>query len=300
MKVVNLRMHQLRALKELVLERGTLNTEALMLILKKKQAKSDDGGRMLFKYLDAQDDEKVMGRKLYTLNMLNSSSEYKNIKELIIPDTMVIVDQVLAGFALPLIENHVNLGNYLNNDDNSFKEKLRYLKQVGKIVNKVERINDETFRMNFGDLNEFNFIIDKDDIVRTIDLDSAYVGQDCPPNTAYYLLKNKYLTTMPDKYKMNSLGIIIPNDDSDLYCYNMILLNLLSNDNMYKKDLDIFYKYLAHLKDVGIDNELIKIFNAIYLPINNQNPVHLIKTIKPELQEEMSYKTFKKEYKINE
>lgn len=39
MKVVNLRMHQLRALKELVLERGTLNTEALMLILKKNRLK---------------------------------------------------------------------------------------------------------------------------------------------------------------------------------------------------------------------------------------------------------------------
>lgn len=39
MKVVNLRMHQLRALKELVLERGTLNTEALMLILNKKTSK---------------------------------------------------------------------------------------------------------------------------------------------------------------------------------------------------------------------------------------------------------------------
>lgn len=35
MKIVNLRMHQLRKLKELVLEKGTLNTEALMLVLNK-------------------------------------------------------------------------------------------------------------------------------------------------------------------------------------------------------------------------------------------------------------------------
>ena len=36
---------------------------------------------MLLKYLDAQDDEKVMARKLYTINMLNGSS-YKEINEI--------------------------------------------------------------------------------------------------------------------------------------------------------------------------------------------------------------------------
>ena len=64
--------------------------------------------------------------------------------------------------------------------------------------------------------------------------------------------------------------------------------------------IDIFYKYLAHLKDVGIDNELIKIFNSIYLPTENQNPVHLIKTIREDIKDDISYKVFKKEYKINE
>ncbi|MBP3445554.1 MAG: hypothetical protein J6K23_06435 [Bacilli bacterium] len=299
MKIVNLRMHQVRKLKELVLEKGTLNTEALMLILDKKYIK-ENKEKMLFKYMDAQDDIKVMGRKLYTLNMLNSSEKYKEIEELVIPDTIVIVDNNITGFAMPLIENHINLGNYLNNESNSFKSKLDYLKQVGKIINKVERVEDESFRMNFGDLNEFNFIIDKNNIVRAVDLDSAYVGQDEPPNTAYYLLKNKYLYSMPDKYQYKNSGIIIPNNNSDLYCYNMILLNILSDENMYKKDLDIFYKYLAHLKDVGIDNELIKIFNSIYLPTENQNPVHLIKTIREDIKDDISYKVFKKEYKINE
>ena len=105
---------------------------------------------------------------------------------------------------------------------------------------------------------------------------------------------------MPDKYRYTKSGIIIPNNDSDLYCYNMILLNILADENMYKKDLDIYYKYLAHLKDVGIDSELVKIFNAIYLPMENQNPVHLIKTIKEDIKDDISYKVFKKEYKIND
>lgn len=298
MKIVNLKMRQVQALKELILEKGTLNTEALMLILNKNQAKTEDGNRMVFKYLDAQEDEKVMGRKMYTLNMLNSSEKYKKIKELIIPDTIVVVDKQIAGFAMPLIENHINLGNFLNDSENKFLDKLRYLTKVGKIIDKVERINNESFRMNFGDLNEFNFIIDKDNNVKAVDLDSAYVGQDEAPNAAYYLLKNPYIKSIPDKYKINSNGTIIPNDDSDLYCYNMILLNTLADEEMYKKDIDIFYKYLIHMKDVGVDNELIKILNCIYLPRHNQNPMSLIKTIKPEMKENLSYKVFKKEYRI--
>ena len=298
MKVVNLRIHQLRKLKELVLEKGILNTEALMLILDKKQAKTKNGGKMLFKYLDAQDDESVMGRKLYTLNMLNSSLEYQRISELIIPDTIIVVDNKIVGFAMPLIENHLNLGNFLANEENSFLEKLNYLTQVGKIIDKVQRVDDLSFQMNFGDLNEFNFIIDSSSIVRAIDLDSAYIGQDEPSHTAYYLLKNPYLENIPSKYKKLSSGLIIPSNETDLYCYNMILLDFLAGEDMYKKDLDIFYKYLNHLKDVGIDSELIRIFQSIYFSSFNQNPFSLLKTIPVDLRKDMSYQTFKKEYKL--
>ena len=45
----------------------------------------------------------------------------------------------------------------------------------------------------------------------------------------------------------------------------MILLNTIANEAMYKKDLDIYYKYLLYLKNIGIDKELLKIFYAIYL-----------------------------------
>ena len=53
-----------------------------------------------------------MGRKLYILNMLNSFSEYQEISELIISDTIVVVENKIVGFAMPLIEKHLNLGNF--------------------------------------------------------------------------------------------------------------------------------------------------------------------------------------------
>ena len=298
MKIINLRMHQLRNLKELELEPGTFNTEALMLILNKNQAKTKSGGRMLFKYLDAQDDEKVMARKMYTINMLNGSEKYNSINELIIPDHIVVVDGKIAGFALPLIENHKNLGKMLNNEDIALEKKLPYIIQLGNLIDKVQRVHDESFRMQFGDLNEFNFIIDKNDIVKSVDLDSAYLGQDEPSNSAYYLLKNKYITALKDKYKTTKNGIIIPTDNSDLYCYNMIILNTLAKESVFKVDIPTYYMYLNHLKDIGIDKELVKNFERIYLPVNNKNPKDLLESINSNLEEDMNFKTFKKEYKI--
>ena len=300
MKIINLRMHQVRGLKELQIERGVLNTEALMLVLNKRYGKTKTGGRMVFKYLDAQDDNKVMARKLYTINMLNGSEQYNSIEELVIPDHAVSVDGKIAGFAMPLVEGHKNLGRLLNDFNIPLSEKLPYLIQLVKIIDKVQRIDGESFKFQFGDLNEFNFVIDKEKKVKSIDLDSAYLGQDEPSNMAYYLLKNKYLSDLKDKYKTTKSGIIIPSDNSDLYCLNMIILNTLSKTDMFKEDIPTYYSYLRYLNEIGIDKELIKVFDNIYLPVDNQNPNSMLKQIDPKLEEQMDFKVFKKEYSIKQ
>lgn len=299
MKIINLRMHQIRALKELEIEDGVLNTEALMLILNKRQAKSKDGGRMLLKYLDAQDDEKVMARKMYTINMLNGSSSYSRIDELIIPEYVVVVDSQIVGFAMPLVENHLNLGSYINDEEISFSHKKEFLKKLGCIIDKVQRVDDESFKMQFGDLNEYNFIIDTSGNVKAIDLDSAYLGQDEPSNMAYYLLKNKYIKKVPDKYKTTNNGIVIPNDNSDLYCYNMIILDALANERMFKIDISTYYMYLEYLYEIGFDIDLINCFRDIYIPKDNSNPKDLIEDIPDEICTDADFKVFVKRKKLD-
>ena len=298
MKILNLRMHQIRALKELKIERGVLNTEGMMLVLKKRYAKTKDGGKMVFKYLDAQDDMKVMARKMYTVNMLNGSDNYNSIEELIIPELAISVDGNIAGFAMPLVEDHRNLGAILNDYDIPLEIKLPYLIQLGQIVDKVERVEDETFRLQFGDLNEFNFVIDKDDKVHAVDLDSAYLGQDEPSNMAYYLLKNKYLNDFKEKYKSTNSGIIIPSDNTDLYCLNMIILNTLAKVDIFKQDIDTYNMYINHLNEVGVPMELIGAFMNIYMPVDNINTTYALKKIDPKIEKDIDFKVFKKEYNI--
>ncbi len=292
MHVINLRMHELRKLKELPLEAGVLNTEALMLVLRRKSF--PDKIERVFKYLDAQDDKSIMSKKIYTVTTLNQLDEYLELQELVIPDAIIYVNNHIGGFGIPLIPEHRNLGAIIHDDNVSLKEKIFYLEQLGNIIDKVERIHLSDNRFQFGDLNEFNFVIDRENQVKAIDLDSAYLGIGEPLHMAYYLLKNQYVKSIPEKYKSTSSGIIIPSDNTDLYCYNMILLSALSGENLYRYSIDIYYQYLDYIKRMGLPEQIIRSFQNIYIPKNNINPREYLEDIDTDLEEEYQFKNFVK------
>ena len=292
MEIVNLRMHNVRKLKYLTLEEGVLNTESCILVLNRKHAKGIIQEAKAFKYLDAQDDNKVMAKKTATVMALDASS-YKEIDELVIPDTIVVVDGKIAGFGMPLIKDHRNLGIIINNDDVRLRTKLRYLKEIGALIDRVQKQDDE-YSINFGDLNEFNFIVGTDDHVRAVDLDSSYIGSGTPTYTAYYLLKNPYIKQVPEKYQITKSNQVIPSDNSDLYCYNMILLYAMSGVDMFKKEIPTYYGYTAYLKELGLPNDLIRCFNDIYTPAPNTNPKDMLDELNNVPEKELRYKTYLK------
>lgn len=51
----------------------------------------------------------------------------------------------------------------------------------------------------------------------SIDLDSAYLGRGEPLDMAYYLLKNPYIKSLPEKYKTTESEIVIPSSNTDLF-----------------------------------------------------------------------------------
>ena len=293
---INLRMHQARRLKELHLSKGVLNSEALMLVLNKKY-KSSDGKRMLFKYLDAQDDEEVMRRKETVLSYLNQSS-YKELEELIIPEYLVKVDSKPAGFAMPLIENHKNLGIILQSEKVPFQTKKEYLIELGNLLDKVWRIEDP-HRIVFGDLNEFNFIVDKDNHLKAVDLDSSFVEgvEGLEPSTyAYYLLRNPFLKKVKEKYQTTDIGFIRPNYNSDFYSYCMIILRTLSTIPMHTEKMETYYSYLDYLKELGVPQELIEIFFHLYTPKHTANPKDFIEEIPDDILTKSTIVEFQKKY----
>lgn len=294
MYVKNMRMSEIRKLKELPLEDGVLNTEALLLLLRKRCF--SDHVERVFKYLDAQEDIEIMAKKHFVVVCLNKMERYRELEELIIPDSVVFVDGDLVGFAMPIIPNHKNLGVLVHDDSVLLREKIPYLKQLGDLIDKVQRIDGEKYRFQFGDLNEYNFIIDQNDSLKAIDLDSAYLGVGEPLDMAYYLLKNPYILLFPEKYKTSTNQVIIPTDDTDLYCYNMILLNVLAKENISKHDVDIYYHYIDYIRSFDLPDELLESFYNIYLPKHNLNPKEYLKEIDPSLEKKLEFKSFQKKY----
>lgn len=291
---IELRMYQVRRLKELNIDLDILNTEALMLVLSKKY-RAKDGSRLLFKYLDSQDDEPTMKSKSKTIIYLNQS-DYNASPDLVIPEYGVVVDNSLTGFALPLIENHVNMGTIINNENASFKEKKQLLILLGKLLDRVSRI-DAPNKLHFGDLNEYNFILDSSRNLKAIDLDSSYVealGDDTKINPAYYLHKNPHLKGLPEKYHTTESGTVIPNEESDIYCYIMIILKALSGTDIFKKNIETYYRYLDYLRSIGISDELIESFFNVYTGKSNKISFEAIEEITPKQASRADYISYVK------
>ena len=87
---------------------------------------------------------------------------------------------------------------------------------------------------------------------------------------------------LPEKYKKCSdtrIGYIDPNMNSDLYCYNIMILNYLYKDNIQKLDIAEFYSYLNYLNSIGFPHELLDSFSNLYQYTDNVNPCELLDMI---------------------
>ena len=83
--------------------------------------------------------------------------------ELVMPSALVSVDKELRGYMMPYIESSINMKVFLNNPNVSLKDKLRYLKEILEILNKIEHIHELEGNFYLGDIHEANFIFDAND-----------------------------------------------------------------------------------------------------------------------------------------
>jgi len=291
MYIKNLKMRDIKNMKDLALDYGIFNTEALMLVFPKKSF--PDGVTRVFKYINIQEFPDLMDRKKFTVVTLNQLEEYLAIRSLVIPDTLVYINGSLVGFSLPLIPEHKNVGKMLNSNI-PFEEKRDYLKQIGDIIEKVQSVKDEKYRLQFGDLNEYNFIMNRKGTIKAVDLDSSYLGVGEPSDMVYYLLRNPYIRHIPDKYPTTIRLNIIPNDDTDLFCYNMMILKALSGEDFSPKSREVFDAYIDYLRTLDIPSEYIESLEVLYSNKPNLNPRESLMGISSSTAQKMDYSVFQK------
>ncbi|MBQ3468663.1 MAG: hypothetical protein IJH18_01200 [Bacilli bacterium] len=255
------------------------NTESKLFVLEPKTW-SKEG--TLFKYLFIRR-QSSLANKLFTVTMLNDNKKHFDDKTFIIPNKLVSVDNEISGFTIPFLSNNTNLGVLLNDLAVDDKTKIKYLKELGSILKRTEELNKEGFDFAFNDLHENNFIINHDDNDRlcAVDLDSSYMKTNYP-QASHYLFNNMYINKISEKYPVNKFGINIPDLNSDLFCYNMIILNTIAHGKVSKLNINDYYMYINYLSDLGFGDNLLASFRAVYSSGNNINPVNYLDEINRE------------------
>jgi len=279
MKIITLSKKKFQELERLELSREVFNTEAKIYDFNYR------GQKKILKTLYTLNGY-TFANKLYTLEMLDSYKEYLP-SSFYIPDYLCTVDSKVIGFTVPKIEG-TNLTDILNSKNIDYKEQIYYLKKIGEILNQLHNIRKYTPLKDIyiNDLHDSNFIVDNNNReLKVIDLDSCKICSNEPFPSRF--LTEKSIIKYIDKYKINedkhSDGYIVPNSDSDLYCYSIIILNYLYGNRINNIDIEKFYEYLNYLEAISVNKELINIFSKLLVAnCKNENPLNYLDSLTSE------------------
>jgi hypothetical protein len=276
MDAIYLTKKQYERLKRLELGKEITSTECKMHIIPSKNGWCYESKLLKEFYIN---EGRTFGNKLNTINTLIDEGNRIGISELVLPERLAIVDDKVIGFTMPYICN-TNLYYKLIDYHTPIEAKVRYLKEVGKILEKIKNARDYGLIDKFflGDIHEQNFIVNSQtDKVMVVDLDSAYIGKN-NPFPAKYLSTNKAIMELPKKYPSKE-GLHVPNQNSDILCYYIMILNFISKFQTNKLDISDYYIYLDYLRQIGFPSEILSLLSKAYLNVDNINPYFLLDKI---------------------
>ena len=246
-----------------------LNTESNFLSV------PNDKNNIVKAYIDYKN-TKFMNSKLETINNLIDFTNKNNIDYLVIPNKKLIVEDEFRGIVLPKI-NGKNASKYLRSNNISLKVKIEILKQIGSILESIHNINSN---ISYSDVHSDNFMVTNDLKVYGIDTDSMKFNN-LDGNLGYYFDGNRMIYKY-DKYKINNNDEIISNYNTDIYSYVMMILEVISNEELIVLlDENEFDNYIEYLDKLGFNSKLLEAISSIYNnKIDNINPLPYLDTIK--------------------
>ena len=173
LRIDNFSNRQFRKLASLQLSDKITTTESEQYIYLEKDANKFIHKKLIKKFHN--DTTSNMRAKFDIVSKLLENYDYLNMPELVLPESIVTIEGEPHGIKMPLIESNVNMALLLRNPKVNTKQKVKYLKEILNIIQKVEDIYELQGEYFLGDIQESNFILDIDDqIIKAIDLDSSY------------------------------------------------------------------------------------------------------------------------------
>lgn len=279
MEVYNISKKEYARLKEYDLDNSIFNGESKIYVMPDKWRRYNQ----LFKrfYLT----EGIMfGNKLKTINSLVDLKKKYDLDGLVIPERLAVYDEKILGYIMRLIESD-NLQILLDDGFIPIEDKINWFKQIGGILKMMKNVrkygNVDDFYLN--DMHSNNFIVERGtNKVYAVDLDSAKIDGNLTFGSMMLCAHSPAMDVPKYKHLMDGRcgGILKPDENTDLFCYNVMILNFLFNGNILRLDINGYYQYLNYLESLGLNKELLDIFSRLYTNQNNENPDYLLDSIK--------------------
>lgn len=278
MQIINMSKTKLNSLEPLILPKNVTSTECELFKYPYY------GKEKLLKKLHRTDGI-IFANKLYTIEALNANKDSMP-SNFVLPESLVSINKKIEAFTMKYIKG-INLSVILNNPDITYEDKIHYLKSIGRILEQMQNIRKYTNLNNFylGDIHEDNFLVERDKKeIYIVDLDSCKIaGNKSFPGR--YLTNSSLIKYNNTKYQTLSqtddLADYKIDENTDIYCYIIIILNYLYDGRVDRLSLDKFYDFINYLEDIKVNIELIECFNKIVVGGNNINPCNYLDTLTP-------------------
>ena len=261
---LKLTKEEFQNLEPLHLVEGTIEKESIMYYAPNRT-------KQIIKVYKDYDNPLYLMSKIKTIRNLLRYTKEISFPELLKPLSIALLDNKMIGIVYPEIEAYT-ARTYLYLNLIPTKIKIEILRKIGLLLEKIKNTNPK-YNAAFADVHIDNFLVDniivderkniKDLSIIACDTDSMKI-MDSKGIPGYYLYDSEKLSTI-DKYRLDSEKDIIPDSNTDIYCYIMIILDFISKSHfVYGLNISEYNYYLDYLDRIGINSNLLTSFASVY------------------------------------
>jgi len=273
MNTINITLKEYHNLQPFNIEKSNSNIEGNFFLYKNELLKSFISSKILR-------DSFTQDKYINLLTIKKYENILKRMEELLLPSSLITIENNFIGYTMPLLTNSKSLKTILQDPNVDFKIKIELLTKIGKLLEKLEQTSKGKFHI--GDLHEDNILLTKDHQIKIIDIDSMSLN-----NGIYfpskYIVESLVLEDFPNKYKIikqkHHITKVHYDKNTDLYCYIIIILNTLANFKMHRLLESEFFDYIDYLETINLPYEFLDCISKIYSTSENTNPYSLLETL---------------------